>query len=210
VAEAQAQKKNNTVMTPTFRVNFPNLLKASLNKLNNKMEFSCMAIFKKGEDLKKLQALAQAAIVDKWGADQARWPKDPATGKVDIRSPFRKHEEKRIESESGALIFPQGMEEGGIFITMKSLRAPGVVDGARQAILDEKLLYSGCYGRAIVSAYAYGGTGTGFKAGVSFWLVHFQKVSEGDPLGSRVAAEDAFEAIEGAGVAAGDAASLFG
>lgn len=202
--------KAQNVLTNKFRVSFPNVFKARKNLTNQKDEYSVMAIFPPGADLKRLQEAAHRACVEKWGPDKGKWPKDPGTGQVDVRSPFRKHEEKRYENDAGNLVFPQGMEPGGIFMNFKSTRQPGLIDAQKQDITAASDFYPGCYARATVNALAYGGPGTSFKAGVSFWLQNLQKMGEGEPLGSKTNPQDDFDAIEGAGEAGGDAASLFG
>lgn len=207
---AAGKQTNNNVLTGKFRVSYPNVFKPRKNELSGKDEYSILALFPPGADLKKLQDAAQAACIEKWGADKSKWPKDPATGQTDIRSPFRKHEEKRYENDAGNLVFPSGMEAGGIFMNFKSTRQPGLIDGQKNDIINESEFYPGCFARASVNALAYGGPGTKFKAGVSFWLQNLQKVAEGDALGSKTKATDDFDAIEGAGEAGGDAASLFG
>lgn len=71
---------------------------------------------------------------------------------------------------------------------------PGVVDQALRPILDESELYSGCYVRASVQAFAYANK---MSKGVSFALLNVQKLKDGDPLGAVAAkAEDDFEAVD--------------
>lgn len=192
------------VLTEKFRVSYPNLFKTRKNDMNGKDEYSVMALFGPGVDLTKLKAEAQAACKEKWGDDPKKWPQN-------IRSPFRKHEEKRFENDKGEMIFPMGMEAGGVFLNLKSGQRPGVIDGQKQDIINESDVYPGCYARATVKAYAYGGPGTKFLPGVAFGLQNLQKMGEGEPLGSRVKPQDEFEAIEGAGApaASGGAPSLF-
>lgn len=71
---------------------------------------------------------------------------------------------------------------------------PGVVDEALRPILDESELYSGCYVRASVQAFAYA---TKMSKGVSFALLNVQKLRDGDALGAvSPKAEDDFTAVE--------------
>lgn len=71
---------------------------------------------------------------------------------------------------------------------------PGVVDQALRPILDDAELYSGCYVRASVQAFAYSNK---MSKGVSFALLNVQKLKDGDPLGAVAPkAEDDFEAVE--------------
>jgi hypothetical protein len=190
----------NFVVTPTFRANFPALFEQKLNKLSNKMEYSVVAVFPKGTDLSALKKAAADAIAAKW-PDLAKRPKN-------LKNPFRKHEERKNE-ETGAM--PEGYEEGGIFINLKSEKnKPQVVGPDKVEIRDESEIYSGVWMRASVKAYAY--QHASGNAGVSFGLGNIQKVKDGDPLGSRTRAQDDFEPIAGTaanGLAAGSADDLF-
>lgn len=193
----------SNIQTPVFRVSFPNVLKPKFNKLSNKEEYSVVALFPKGTNLDVLKKAAQEAIVEKWGSDQKKWPKN-------LRTPFRKQDEKATETDDGRKVYPQGMEEGGIFINLKSMQRPGVVDQKVEDIISEADFYAGCYARASVSCYAYAQVG---NAGVSFGLRNIQKVKEGDPLGSRTRAQDDFAPIASTDSpsteSASDAGSLF-
>lgn len=174
------------VMTPKFRVSYPHVFKPQLNKLNNKEEYSVQALFKKGEDLSPLIKAVKECAAAKWGS----WDKIPKN----FRSPFRKQEERGKE-EDGKLVLPAGHEVGAIFITLKSKERPGVVNQKVEDIIDETEFYAGCYARAKVTVYAYSQAGNN---GVSFGLQNIQKMSDGDPLGSRLRAQDDFEPIAGA------------
>ena len=174
-----------SVVTPKFRVSYPNVFKAKLNELSGKEEFSLNAIFEPGTDLKVLKEAAQAEIVKKWGADKDKWPKN-------LRTPFRPSED--LEKE-GSL--PAGHEKGSLFVRLKANRRPQVVDASVQPVLDEADFYSGCYARADVNAYAYDHKG---NRGVAFGLNSVQKMAEGEALsGSARPAEQAFKAVETSG-----------
>ena len=172
------------VNTPRFRVSYPNVFKAKRNDLNGQDEFSIVCLFKKGEDLSKLKAAAQAAIVAKWGADQTKWPKN-------LRSPFRDQGEKAKDVD-GKRILPPAHEEGAIFMNLKSKQRPGVVDQNVQQIIDESTFYAGCYAIASVNAFAYDQKG---NRGISFGLGNIQKVADGEPLGNRAAPEQDFAPV---------------
>jgi hypothetical protein len=196
------------ILTPKFRVSYPNVFKpGKAFQEGQEPKYSVVAVFPKGADLSALKKAAEEAMVEKWGADKKKWPKE-------LRSPFRKHEERAIEDEAtGKQIFPDGMEAGGIFINLSSKQKPGLVDQNVQEIIVESDFYAGCYARATVRAYAYGGPGTKFTAGVGFGLQNIQKLADGDPMGSRTRPQDDFVPVAGAASATSDAASadsLFG
>jgi hypothetical protein len=174
------------VMTPEFRVSYPNVLQPKRNELSGQDEFNVMAIFKKGTNLQVLMAAAQAAIEKKWGADRTKWPKP-------LKSPFRKHEQKYKEQQDGTKTLPPGFEAGGIFMNFKSRQRPGVVNEDVQPIIDPTEFYAGCYAQATVSAYAYDQKG---NRGVAFGLGNIQKVRDGEPFGNRTKPEDDFQPVE--------------
>jgi hypothetical protein len=186
------------INTPMFRVSYPNVFKAMKNKLSGKDEFSVVALFKKGEDLSTLKAAAQQAIIDKWGPDKEKWPKN-------LRSPFRDQGEMAKDVD-GKRILPAGHEEGAIFLRLKSQQRPGVVDQNVQDIIDESQFYAGCYARASINAFAYDQAG---NRGVSFGLGNVQKMRDGEPLGNRAKPEQDFApiAVDDSGSAGGAAKS---
>jgi hypothetical protein len=185
--------------TPEFRVSYPNVFKAKKNEMNGKDEYSVVALFKKGADLSALQKAAEEACIEKWGADKNKWPRP-------LRSPFRDQGERAKEG-----VLPEGYEQGAIFINLKSNQRPGVVDSQVQEIIDTSQFYAGCYAIASFRAYAYGGPGTKFPAGVAFGLGNVQKTRDGDPLSGRTLPTADFKPIEGAQDATGGSAdNIFG
>lgn len=64
------------------------------------------------------------------------------------------------------------------------------MDIDRQEIIDRSEVYSGVYGRASISFYAYSTNGA---RGIACSLNNLQKVRDGQPLGSRSSAADDFD-----------------
>lgn len=75
------------------------------------------------------------------------------------------------------------------FINANSATAPGIVDADRNPILERSEVYSGVYGRASISLYAFNSNG---NKGIACGLNNLQKISDGEPLGGRARAEDDF------------------
>lgn len=163
------------VMTPKFRVSYPNVFKAKRNDLNGKDEYSIVALFKKGEDLSALKKAVEDCLTEKLGADKSKWPKN-------LKSPFRDQGERE----------GSGYEAGATFINLKSSQKPGVVDANVQPIIDENEFYAGCYARATVRPYYYDQKG---NKGIAFGLQNVQKVSEGEPLSGRASATNEFAPV---------------
>jgi hypothetical protein len=182
-------------MTPEFRVSYPNVFKPKLNDLNGKLEFSLVALFKKGENLDALKKEAERAVIARWGSDKAKWPKN-------LRSPFRDQGERESD----------GYEAGAVFMNLKSSQKPGLIDTGNNDIINETDFYAGCYARATLRAYAYPKPGvSGQTPGVAFGLQNVQKLRDGESLSGRMRAQDEFEPVADAEVSAGgDAGGLFG
>ena len=79
------------------------------------------------------------------------------------------------------------------FVNANSTSAPGVVDANRNEILDKSEVYSGCYGRASISFYAFNANG---NKGIACGLNNLQKIKDGEPLGGRASAESDFATEE--------------
>lgn len=193
------------VITPEFRVSYPNVFQASKNELNGNMEYSMVAIFPKDADLSALRKAAKEASAKRWGPDESKWPEN-------IRSPFRKCKE-RWKIENGKQVIPPGYEDGeAVFITMKAYEdnKPGIVDQNVQDIIEPRMFYAGCYARASVKAKAYPspkatGPATANK-GIRIELVNVQKTREGEPLAGNSRPTDDFQPVEGAGASGGQGA----
>ena len=80
--------------------------------------------------------------------------------------------------------------EGCMFINANSSVAPGIVDANRQPVLEHSEVYSGVYGRASITLFAFN---SGGSRGIACGLNNLQKLRDGEPLGSRVSAEDDFD-----------------
>jgi hypothetical protein len=189
-----------SVVTPEFRVSYPNVFEAKMNDLSGKMEFSVQALFKKAADLKKLKAAAHAACVENWGADPSKWP-------ALSNNPFRDQSER---AKDGKL--PDGHEPGAVFMNFKSSDKPGIVDQNTDPIMDKTKFYGGCWAMASVNAYAYPKKNSktkGIKPGVSFGLNHLQLVRDDNPFSGKPKVEDAFQPIESTESAEADSASVF-
>lgn len=107
-------------------------------------------------------------------------------GKIpaNLKTPLRDGDVDRADDESYA---------DSYFINANSNTKPGIVDKNVQTILDQSEFYSGCYGRASITFYAYNANG---NKGIACGLQNLQKLEDGDPLGGHSRAEDDFDAVE--------------
>ena len=160
--------------TPEFRVSFPSVFVARAAVEGQEPKFSVTMLFAKTTDLTPLKIAAKAAIISKWGEDQAKWPKN-------LRLPFRDGSEKEYDGY-----------EGTTFCTASSKMRPGLVDHALQPIIEPSEFYGGCYARATISMFAYDVSG---NRGVGIGLRNIQKIRDGEPFSGRNKAEKDFDAI---------------
>lgn len=89
-----------------------------------------------------------------------------------------------------------GPECKGCYVfTASSNRRPDIVDANIQPVLDRGAVYSGCYGRVNINFFTYNKAG---KRGVGCGLNSVQKLRDGEPLGGRVSAAEAFGGAQAA------------
>lgn len=103
-------------------------------------------------------------------------------GKIpaNLKTPLRDGDIERPEDESYT---------GAYFLNANCKTKPGVVDQNLNPILDQDELYSGCFGRASITFYAFNTSG---NKGIACGLNNLQKLKDGDPLGGRSTAESDF------------------
>ena len=101
-----------------------------------------------------------------------------------LRTPLRDGDLERTDDPAYANAY---------FVNANSTTAPGVVDANRNEILDKSEVYSGCYGRASISFYAFNANG---NKGIACGLNNLQKIKDGELLGGRSSAESDFATEE--------------
>lgn len=97
-----------------------------------------------------------------------------------VKSPLRDGDIDRPDDEAYA---------GKYFINANSKQRPQVVDAEMNAILDPLEVKSGDYGRVSINLYVFNTNG---NKGIAAGLGNVQKLEDGEPLGSVVAAENDF------------------
>ncbi len=97
-----------------------------------------------------------------------------------IKTPLRDGDSERPDDEA---------YKDSYFVNANSATAPGIVDAARNPIIDHSEVYSGVYGRASINFYAFNSNG---NRGIACGLNNLQKISDGEPLGGKTRAEDDF------------------
>ena len=119
---------------------------------------------------------------------QTRWsyvnvwtPKAPLAA---IKTPLRDGDVERPDDEA---------YQNAYFVNANSPTAPGIVDADRQPIIDTSEVYSGVYGRASITFYAFNSNG---NKGIACGLNNLQKIADGEPLGGKTRAEDDFADLD--------------
>ena len=181
---------NTVIITPTFRLSYPHVFKASFNQLAKREQFDIQMLFDKINDKTALQPMVK--LVN----DLIAWK--GWSGQLGIKKPF-------VDGDTKAEKNPA--YKGMILVSSWTKQQPGVVDPTgKHPITQEDEIYGGCYARAQLNAYCYEQAG---QRGVNFGLLHVQKVKDGTPFGNRTRAEDAFAPVEGA-VSEAEDNSMFG
>ena len=75
------------------------------------------------------------------------------------------------------------------FINANATSAPGIVDADLNPIMTHSEVYSGVYGRASITFYAFNSSG---NKGIACGLNNLQKMRDGEPLGGKASAESDF------------------
>lgn len=175
-----AQKSIKTVIGPV-RLSYLHVFEPFKFNEEDTPKFSATLLIPKSDDklIKQVNAAIQeaynAAVTEVWGGKKP--PMKNATCLWD-------GDEPKADGESRG----EGYENK-FFLNAKSTRQPGVVDKARQPILDPDELYSGCWGYASIAFAGYSNNG---KMGISCFLNNLMKTKDDAPLGNAVtsAAED--------------------
>lgn len=101
-----------------------------------------------------------------------------------LKTPLRDGDTERPDDEA---------YKNSYFLNANSGTAPGIVDADRNPILERSEVYSGVYGRASISFYAFNSNG---NKGIACGLNNLQKIADGEPLGGKARAEDDFDIEE--------------
>ena len=172
--------KNPTrVVTGEVRLSYANLFEAKSIQ-GSKPKYSVSLIIPKSDKatLAKIEAAIDAAIeagTAKFGGKRPN--------KAALKLPLRDGDTER-DDEAYA---------NSMFVNANSTTPPQVVDESLAPILDRSQVYSGCYGRASITFYAFNTNG---NKRIACGLGNVQKLRDGEPLGGgHVSAEEDFAAF---------------
>ena len=130
----------------------------------------------------KIKAAIQAAYEE--GQAKLRGNGKSVPPLAAIKTPLRDGDAERPDDEA---------YKNSYFINANSATAPGIVDADRNPILTRGEVYSGVYGRASISLYAFNSNG---NKGIACGLNNLQLIRAGEPLGGKASAESDFATDE--------------
>lgn len=171
------------VVTGKVRLSYVHLFEPYSNQDDQEPKYSCVLLIPKSDKatLKKLRAAIEAAA--EAGKNTKFNGKIPPNLKTTLRD----------GDEDGDL--ERNPEyEGHMFMSVNSKTRPGIVDKDVNPILDSTEVYSGCYARVVIRAFAFDQAG---NKGVSFGLNAVQKLADGESFGAaRVDPDAVFDDLD--------------
>ncbi len=172
--------KPTQVVTGEVRISYEHLLKPYANQPGAEEKFSATLLIPKSDvnTKNRIDAAIQAAIVEgtasKWNGARPVQPPTPIYDGDGLRP-------------SGEAFGPECA--GHWVMTASSKLQPEIVDTAGNPIFSPTEIYSGMYARVFINFFAYNAAG---KKGIGCGLGPVQKTRDGEPLGGRISAADAF------------------
>lgn len=189
-------KNPTAVVTGEVRLSYANLITPKPND-KGKDVWSVLLLIPKTDvgTLKRLKAAAEAALAA-----------GKANGKLKANASLASAWTTLKDGDEHDDLGEKPEYAGHYLMNVNAYRAPGVVDRRLNPIVDASEIYSGCYARVSINAYAYNYENT--KRGITFGLNHVQKMRDGEPLGNITRAEDVFDALEDADAEDGEEFSI--
>ncbi len=166
------EKLKTDIVTPEATACYAKLLVPEENQQGVLKYSVCLAI-DRNENIGQMNTAIHNAVVNKWGKDKAKWPKN-------LKMPLRDGNEKEKDLDFWS---------GKIFVNASTERKPSLVDVNLNPIIDPDEVYSGMIIRAAVNFYAFDRNG---NRGVACGLNHVMKVKDGERLSGGPSVEDAF------------------
>lgn len=167
-----------TAVTVKGRFSYVHVFEPTAMEGSDKKKYSVSLIISKSDTatIAIIKAAIEQAKAD--GLTSKFGGKIPVSG---FKIPLRDGDAERPDSPE---------YKNSYFLNASSNNKPGIVDIAKEPILDTTEFYSGCHGRANVNFYPFNTNGS---KGIACGLNHVQKLDEGEALGGRVSIDDAFD-----------------
>jgi len=175
-------KVNNpmkVITGPNTRWSYANVWEAkSINGGTPKFSVSLIIPKSDTKTVAKIKAAIEAAYHE--GESKLKGNGKTVPPLAALKTPLRDGDAERPDDEAYT---------NSYFINANATTAPGIVDVDRNPILTRSEVYSGVYGRASISFYAFNSNG---NKGIACGLNNLQKVRDGEPLGGKASAESDF------------------
>ena len=133
------EKLGCTVITPEFTGSYVSVLETKPN-LNKVEKYSISMVFDEGENLDELKTCANNALINEFGADSAKWPKN-------LKTPFRDGNDREGDELYKNKVF--------VNASANATHKPGIVDTDLKPIVDPGMIYSGARYRAQINFYYF-------------------------------------------------------
>lgn len=190
---------NTTITTGEVRISYEHLMKPyDMNGREEEAKYSATLLIPKSDKATKqridaaIQTAIQEGVSSKWNG----------TRPPQLAIPIWDGDGLRQNGERF------GPECAGCWVmTASNYQRQEIVDRNMNPIIDSTEIYSGMYARVCVSFFAYNSNG---KRGIRASLGPVQKLRDGDPLGGRITAADAFGTPPPASPFGADAAAVAG
>ena len=175
-------KPNQVITGPNCRFSYCSVWEPkSVNGSEPKYSVSILVPKTDKETVQKIRAAIQVAYKEGEAKLKGKGSLPPLSA---LRTPLRDGDTERPDDPAYA---------GMWFLNANTALRPGIVDASRQTIMDRSEFYSGCYGRASISFFAYNSNG---NRGIACGLNNLMKLRDGEPLGGRTSAADDFAGLD--------------
>lgn len=162
------------VVTGEVRFSYVNVFEPK--SINGSDEKYSVSLLIDKRDTKTIEAIERAIEAAKQAGVAKFGGKIPPV----LKLPLRDGDTERPDDENYA---------GKMFINANCKTKPGLIEKNGMKIIDTTEFYSGCYGKASVTFYAFNSNG---NKGIACGLNNIMKTRDGEPLGGRSRAVDDF------------------
>ena len=176
---AKVNNPMKVITGPNTRWSFANVWEAkSINSGTPKFSVSLIIPKSDTKTIAKIKAAIEVAYHE--GESKLKGNGKSVPPLTALKIPLRDGDAERPDDEAYTNAY---------FINANATTAPGIVDADRNPIMTRSEVYSGVYGRASISFYAFNSNG---NKGIACGLNNLQKIRDGEPLGGKASAEDDF------------------
>ena len=162
------------VVTGEVRFSYVNVFEPK--SINGSDEKYSVSLLIDKRDTKTIEAIERAIEAAKQAGVAKFGGKIPPV----LKLPLRDGDAERPDDENYA---------GKMFVNANCKTKPGLIEKNGMEIIDTTEFYSGCYGKASVTFYAFNSNG---NKGIACGLNNIMKTRDGEPLGGRSRAVDDF------------------